>query len=195
MLRNTFLVLIFASNFNCFCASFCAVRVLVTDHEGKPAAALVRLVDSGGKVVKQVIAERGEAEFCDFGFGDHSIDVGASTCAHIIIPHVRVVFGRTLTFRVYRNTCRGDVSLIGCTTYFRIIDPGGRGLSGVSVSSDPPGVNSEDDDYGRVQINIDDNESRLLLFSKPGYVLTRVDFNCLRPAYAEQSVTLIPVEE
>lgn len=188
-------VVVLVSSVDSSGAGFCAVKVLVTDGAGKPATASVKLVDSRGEVVRQASSANGSVEFCDFGFGDHYIEIGASTCAHIIIPHVRVLFGRTQLFRVYNNQCTiGDVSLIGCASYFRVTAPSGEGLPRVTITSEPAGVRSETDDYGRAQINIDSGESRLLEFSKAGFVPIHIELNCPKPKYAEQSVMLKPIE-
>lgn len=192
MFTTKFAVLILASGINCFCAPFCAVRVLVTDAAGRPASALVRLLDNAGRVVKEVVAENGTAAFCDFGFGNHSIEVGPSTCSHIIIPNVRVVFGRTLIFRVYRNVCGGDVTLLGCLAYFRVADIYGSNLAGVSLTSEPPGIGLQTDEYGRAQASIDRGDSRTLIFAKRGYTETRLSYECAKPAYMERAVILSP---
>jgi hypothetical protein len=188
--------LLLIPNLNCFGATFCAVKVFVTDLAGKPAAAGVRLLDSEGKVVTEAVSERGEASFCDFGFGDHSIEVGANTYAHTIIPNVRVLFGRTLKYWVYLNEGgQGDVIPIGCTTYYRIASPQGERLPGASVTSEPPGIQVRADDYGRALVNLATHETFVLVFSKPGYAPARLDVDCTRPDFLERSITLSPDEK
>jgi len=177
-------------------AGFCAVRVLVTDETGKPSPAQVRLLDNTGSVVREVIARNGSAEFCDFDFGDHTIDVGGGPCTHVLIPGVRVLFGRTQAFRVYLTGCSiMDVQLIGCSTFFRVTGPHGEALAGVSVKSDPAGVVAETDEYGRALVGIDHKESRILVFSKPGFLPIRLSLDCSRPAYGERSITLGAVNQ
>ena len=183
------------AHLSCLGASFCAVRVYVTDLAGKPRIATVRLVDGAGKIVEQAISDHGEVDFCDFGFGDHSIEVAPGTFGHVVIPHVRVVFGMTLRYQVCLNTGGlGDIVLDGCTTYFRITSRDGKRLPDVLLSSEPPTVHSESDGFGRALVHLEMHAAGVIEFSKPGYIPVRVGFDCAKPAYLEESVALAPVE-
>ena len=191
MSRTTLLIVVaFVLKLNCFGATFCAVRILATDRSGDPAPASAELVDSAGHLVKSVAARDGELDFCDFGFGEHTINVSTGTCGAITIHQVRLIFGRPQVYRVYANMCRGDVFLVGCSTYLRVVGADGGGLSGVSVTSDPPGLHLKADEYGRVLLIVDYRDSRTSILSKPGYMGATIRIDCSTPAYKEQGVVL-----
>src|SRR4051812_7349324 len=138
-----------------FCSDFCAVRVMLTDKDGRSASALVELRDAAGRVVQRSTADNGVAEFCDFDFGEHSIKIGGTTCAELIIPQVRFVFGSTHVYRAYVNECAGwDVILRGgCHIYFRVDSSRGEKLPGVAVVSQPSGIKAITDSYGRALVS------------------------------------------
>lgn len=192
--RLTFLL--FAYCFPLRCADFCAVKVFLVDMDDRPASALVELMDSHGRVVQQSTADKGEASFCDFDFGDHSIIIGGTTCSSLIIPHVRLTLGKPQIFKEYLNPCTGgDGILVACQFYFRAISQGGDRLPAVEVGSEPPGISSTTDRYGRAQINIPVGGSRVVLFSKSGYLQSRINLICTEPRYSEKAVILSPLQK
>jgi hypothetical protein len=183
-------------SFSANCADFCAVRVLLTDSGGVPTSALVELLDSSGHLVQRSLAERGEAQFCDFDFGDHSISVGGTTCGQVLVPHVRVHFGVTQIFKVYVNRCAVGFELLDmCIGYFRVTAPSGKPLESVSAASEPVDIVLNTDRYGRAQILVPPNESRLFVLSKPGYTSERIELKCATPEYTERKVVLKPIEK
>lgn len=190
-----FAMLILIAHAPCLGADFCAVKVFVTDVTGAPAVTLVRLSGSNGVVIDRVTSRKGEAEFCDFGFGSHSIDVAPNSYGHVIIPDVRLVFGTTFIYKVYLNFGGiGDQIPVACATYFRIASPHGDRLSGTTVRTEPAGIDLRADDFGRVLVQVDTYDSGVLEFSHPGYRPARIEYECLKPGYWERSVTLQPVE-
>jgi len=173
-------------------SDFCAVRVMLTSKDGSLASALVELRDDTGRVVQRSMADGGVAEFCDFDFGEHSIKIGGTTCAELIIPHVGVVFGSTQVFRAYVNECSGwELSIPrGCRTYFRVSTSDGEKLSGVTVVSQPAGSKTITDAYGRALVRANSGENETVTFSKAGYVSRGLTVKCGAPSYSEQRVTL-----
>src|SRR5580704_1285030 len=74
---------------------FCAANVFVTDTSRNPVQTTVRLIDPGGKVIEShTTSVDGSAEFCDFGFGDHTIQIGEA-CGFVSITDVRVHYSQT----------------------------------------------------------------------------------------------------
>src|SRR5689334_4705056 len=121
-------------------ADFCALTVTVVDPGGgRTTLPLpVALLDSSGSVVQRTILERGQASFCDFGLGDHSVVVGSDlSCSPVIVQHVRLVFGHHQNLYVVDNEleCPGnwDGGSLNCGFYLRIRSETGEKLGGAEL--------------------------------------------------------------
>jgi hypothetical protein len=177
-------------------ADFCAAKVLLTNQFGKPATALVQLRDNSGNVVQQRMARQGVAEFCDFGFGEHSFEIAGSSCSAIVVPHVKLRFGVEQVFRVYLNPCTVGENLFprNCVYYFRV-GSADQKLSGVTITSQPAGVSATTDSFGRAEIWVRKGERKLVEFAKVGYVTYHLDVACESPGYNEREVVLVSADQ
>ena len=196
MLKALILVLAIAY-LRLYAAEFCAVKILLVDVHGKPGSALVELRDASGKTIQEDFGENGEAQFCDFGFGEHSIRVGGTSCASVIIPGIHLDMGNPQTSRVYLNPCgSGERVLLGCRVYFRVTSQGipPLPLAGVVISTTPNTKRAETDTYGRVQIDLSVSKSYSITFDKAGYSKTTTAIDCTKPKYTERSVRLATQE-
>jgi hypothetical protein len=172
-------------------ADFCAVRVLVSGDGGIPTPGLVELRDDHGVTVQSSTAPKGVAEFCDFGFGPHSIAVGGSTCGAVVLPHIELRFGVTQTFRVYLNRCGGDSLPRGCSIYFRIGDGDHHPLAGVSIASNSiGGERTTADSHGRALVWVPSGTSESYSFSKVGYGTANFDYSCVKAGYFQRAIAM-----
>ncbi len=176
-------------------ADFCAVKIFLTGKGGTPASALVELRDITGKVVQRSTADEGEADFCDFDFGECSIAIGGTTCAALIIPNVELVFGATRVYRAYLNDCAGGEEFVpkGCRINFRVVSSRQDPVPTVTLLSDPPGIKTTTDNYGRAQVRVASGETRKLVFSKQGYSPTEYALKCDNPRYAHERITITAI--
>jgi hypothetical protein len=89
-------------------APFCALRISVQAQDGSPVhAALVDLIDPSQKVVQSRKVSNGWVEFCDFGFGYHSIRVRSDQpledVCETMVRDVKVIYGRSQRMNVILN--------------------------------------------------------------------------------------------
>jgi hypothetical protein len=158
----------------------CGVKLMVTTAEGRPIpVAPAELRDESGRVVAQTQIKNGKAEFCDFGFGLHSILVGGGHCAAVELKNVRLRFGLLQTFQVVLNLCMnyGDQGN-ACFAYFRVSSESGEPLSSVNVSSQTISDYSVTDRYGRVQTAVGIGKKDVFQFTKQGYRPERFSMSC-----------------
>src|SRR5579884_2683988 len=60
---------------------FCALTLNIADPQGQPARRTwVQLIDPKGNVEKNELVRGPTVQFCDFGFGSHSVVVGPNLC-------------------------------------------------------------------------------------------------------------------
>ncbi len=159
---------------------FCAVKLIVTTHNGMPVAdTSAEIRDESGQVVGRTRVVNGKAEFCDFGFGPHSILVGGSQCAAVELKDVRLRFGLPQTFQVILNLCM-DYGTQGnaCFYYFRVSSENGEPLSSVNVSNQKISKYSVTDRYGRVQAAVGIGQKDVFQFTKQGYQPERFSMSC-----------------
>ena len=108
---------------------FCAVTVNIVNHAGQPAAARIRLVDPQGKIVRDFRAD-GHAELCDFGFGEHTIEIGNPNCQFITLHRIRLIYNVPRYFTVVWDGCMSGIEAMtlppSCIAYFRVSAMSGR---------------------------------------------------------------------
>lgn len=175
--------------FGLYGKDLCAVRVFI---EGLPAAT-VELVDASGRTVAQTEPFNGVAEFCDFGFGEHSIVVGGDNCGSVVIRKIRLYDGGTQQFRVVLQGCAGTGgSRIppSCLAYFRVTSSTGEKLPDVAVADPNDGSKFKGDGYGRVWLGMLNGTSRMLIFSAAGHRPSSINLRCENYENVERSVIL-----
>ena len=159
--------------------AFCALRGTVEYFNGTPAESVpVKLLDHSRKLVSQTTTAGGTFEFCDFGFGEHSIEVGEG-CGTTLITGVRLVYDQTQRFRVVFNFCLGEhVSGTGCRMYIRVVDGKRQPIGGVRI---PMSWRSDivSDVYGRMAIGVSMGRSASITLQKEGYKTHVVETRCL----------------
>lgn len=175
--------------FGMYAKDLCAVRVLI---EGLPAAS-VELVDASGKTVAQTAPINGVAEFCDFGFGEHSIVVGGDACGSVVIRKVRLYKGGTQEFHVVLQGCAGTGGSVfppSCLTYFRVSSSTGEKLPAVTVTVPNDDRVFKGDGYGRVWLGMLNGASQTFTFSATGHRSSSITFHCENYQNIEHSVVL-----
>lgn len=162
---------------------FCAVTLSVRLSDGQPVpSASARLIDPSGETVQRKRVINGRAEFCDFGFGPHSILVRAgSDCGSVLLRGVRLAYGFAQTFGVILNTCgyEGNASGNACFTYLRVASPDGKPLAGVEIKE--TGVTSPivaTDRYGRASVSVHAGAQAEFTLLKPGYKTDVLHLGC-----------------
>ncbi len=162
-------------------ADFCAVRLEVSDEEGRPLDVRVELTDPSGKTVAHTHSWQGEAEFCDFGFGEHSILVGGDTCNSVLIRKVRLTYHHPQTFKVGLTMCPSKHFMgTACGVYFRVTDEGGEPAVAVAVHVEGV-LQSRTDRYGRALTLIRLGRTETVTFSYEPYETKAIEVNCRGP--------------
>ena len=179
-------------------AEFCAVQLSVTYPDNQPIVlGRAELLDSTGRIISAGDVRSGHGEFCDFGFGEHSIRVSSDLTLPVVIHGVRLHYGNTQTLRVVLNQNpdhKGDVapsSGNACSAYARITSVDGKSLSGVKVTY--AGFTSVSDSFGRVVFLIPLNKFASFRFAKAGMQDRELTLSCSEPSERfERVVILLP---
>jgi hypothetical protein len=177
-------------------AGFCAVRLRVTDTDGRRVpSAVADLVDKRGRVVRTENVVNGRADFCDFGFGRYSILVHDKrlVCGAAEIKGVHVIYGLTQNLGAVLNVCAddGDYVTSGCNFYVRVATPEGQPVRGVQIKSPSVGEVKRTDKYGRALIFVTTKESFDYTLSHPGYRTKMLHVAC--PSLAGPPFIDLPV--
>ena len=174
---------------------FCAVRVTIFEPDGEPVSPPVTLTDAGGKVVQSFSAVNGQAEFCDFGFGEHTIHIGGDECGSVTLPHISFVFGVPQEFEVVLNPCfRGgdEGRRAACVVYFRVSSADGKKLGAASAAEGSRVAHA--DRYGRIFAAAPNGGSQDYRISAPGFVEKTVHVACKSFETIQRAVELAPAQ-
>jgi hypothetical protein len=167
----------------------CAVTVRVVGTGGEAVNfTQIQLIDPSGRIVLNEIMQESEYKICDFGFGVHTLRVGANECLPVSISNLRVDLAHPLYLTVVLNTCSYRVMRSACRAYFRTVDDAGKPIAGVAFSpalSDLPQVT---DQYGRWQGLF--KGTKLLQFSKSGYVSRSAMIKCIDNEEVDAEIVL-----
>jgi len=155
----------------------CAVRVSVRSQNSTPISDVpVELLDESGKLVDLKRSSGGVVEFCDFGFGRHSIRVGRESCGAVVLEDIWMDPLRTQEFYVIPRACVEVSSSPGCLAYFRVSSSQDGLLTTASLAGSGLKMPVRSDRYGRIVVGI-----------APG---TTPTFSLRAPDHQEQSLTL-----
>ncbi len=174
----------------------CAVRVAVVYPGGLPANTEVRLLDPAGKVVATRMSWQGEASFCDFGFGEHTIVVGGERCGSVMVRGIRV-HPESQRFHVVLNRCAERAGYgfpPACLVYFRFSARDGIPLQAqVSMPNDSRVLVA--DRYGRLWVGAEEGAAQEYVIAAAGYAPKRVVVQCNEMKLIEKAVVLEKVGE
>jgi hypothetical protein len=170
---------------------YCAVKVVIWDN---PANGIpVELIGPEGKVVSQTLTRYGEADFCDFGFGRHSIVVAPNSCLPVMLQNIRLRF-ETQILHVTLNPCPHYQGTQGCEIHFRISAISGKPLPSASIDvvglSDPFIA----DRYGRARAGLLPGSTGTFTISARGYQTQTLKLTCRNSVEIDQSVVLRELE-
>lgn len=174
--------------------TFCAVRIEVKTDSGRAVSNVpAYLFGPGGAPVETSEVRAGKVEFCDFGFGKHSIQIGDTNCGATVVKNVEIEYRRELKLFVILNSCNvgGDTLANACFIYVRVRDAQGNKIGSVQIvnGSNPKMA----DEFGRAEIAVRQGESRKVTFVRDDFVPEVVEFSCgQKLSYRrEQEVVLI----
>ncbi len=176
-----------------YSADFCAVTVSIHTRDGTPLLSQVNVTDGSGNIVETVRAKNGLAEICDLGFGEYSLDISPGSCAHTTLHRVTGYYGHTKHYEVISGPCP-DQELVrtSCMFYFRVRDPSGKKLQGVSITGNR-GV-ERTDGYGRAAVYVDVGKSEALQFAIPGRETQLFTAACKVPVEVDREIIIPPNE-
>ena len=176
--------------------SFCALQVFVYAADFTPVlTATVELLDSSGNVTQKKEAVGGQADFCDFGFGYHSIRVegGINNSCETRVNNIKASYGLPQKINVVFNSCPYSASGGGnaCFNYIRVSSPKGEKLRGVEIEG---GENAPviTDEFGRAGIFVPEGSRTVLKLIKEGFITKKVVLDCHRAARDEKSIKMRP---
>jgi hypothetical protein len=175
---------------------FCAVRVSIFEPDGEPVSPPATLIGPDGKVVQSFTAVNGHAEFCDFGFGEHTIHIGGDECGSVTLPHISFVFGVPQEFEVVLNPCfRGgdDGRRPVCVVYFRVTSADGKKLGAAELSVEGAKRVIHADGFGRIFTGVPNGAAQDYKLSAPGYADKMLHVSCRAFETIQKAVKLAPL--
>jgi hypothetical protein len=186
----------------------CPLHLTVIGASGHPIhlpggkTPIAELVDPSGRILEaKEVDQDGVADFCDVGFGPHSVVVrtpGYDEC-FTEINNMRFQWGNTRNLTIMVNFCVGDLpGHVGnaCAAHIHVISAAtGKSLQ-AQVTDDKNSPPQESNKYGRIALLIRQNEDRQFVFSKPGYETRNFRMTCpsLNREPEEVTITLPPID-
>jgi len=132
MIKKLFLTAGLLFSVRLMAGDLCAVTISVAAETSQPVSAPAELIDSVERIVSSTRIVNGIAEFCDFGFGEHTIHIGGDSCGSITLHHVHLVSGVAQKFRVVLDNClngaEGGRYPPSCLVYLRVASESGTKL-------------------------------------------------------------------
>lgn len=161
----------------------CAVQIRISDSDGNvPTHATARLVDPSGKVIATQAAHGGAVEFCDFGFGPHSIIVAVAPCFEATMRGVVNHWHRKQVFDVVVLECDiRDGFQEGCFVYVRVLSKDQKPIQGAAVRLRDSITVLKTDEFGRAMTGLPQGGKDAVMISYGGSVISR-PVRCGQPA-------------
>jgi hypothetical protein len=182
-------------------SSFCAVKLSAESINGLPVqSAFAELIDPSGKIIQRREIVKGQADFCDFGFGYHAILIRGKTDddCQTIVKNVKVVYGLSQQIKVILHSCleyRISDMANACFIYLRVSSLAGEQLQGVNIHRDN-GQPLFTDEYGRARIGIPVFSAKDVAFSKNGFETQKVHIECqYTPVEKDMTIEMRPVNK
>jgi hypothetical protein len=175
--------------------TFCALHVSILQADEVPVrAALVELINPSGKVVQSRNTENGSADFCDFGFGYHSIrvrsDLPLRNACETTVGNVKLIYGYSQNIKITLNRCLYGGSTIGngCLVYLRVSSSNGEPIQKARIHQTNLPILLTDI-YGRARIGMGLGSAEELIIEKQEFVTQKLSVEC---AYApvEKEITI-----
>jgi len=138
-------------------------------------------------------------QFCDFGFGEHSLRIGRADCGLTTIHNIRLKYGEAQTYTVVRNECpiMGDGLPLGnfCSAYLRISSEMGQQLGGAWAVMVGERNKQPADPYGRIILRLQPGLGTDVRISAPGYSEKTIHVACKTFEMIENAVQLTALAE
>jgi hypothetical protein len=177
-------------------SEFCAVKVRVIDPVGELVSVPVDLVGSDGRVIESTRTVNGEAEFCDFGFGEHTIRVAEGQCGFVTLNRIRLVYAIAQRFDVILNPCFIGAETMryppSCLVYIRVSSDNGKKLINAEAVVQGNKRTYHTDIYGRLFLAAPNGASTVFEIRAAGYIDKTVPISCQSYETVEKSVQLTP---
>jgi len=160
---------------------FCAVRITVVDEDRSPVGTRAVLIDPDGHAIDSVETDiKGEASFCDFGFGRHAIKVGDEGRGSVTLNDIYFVYGipqhRTVVLPSTHDVTFTSIPT-SCLVYVRVSSETGRKLTDAEATT-RSGKRWYADRYGRLEIWVLRGSEDDLTISAPEYATTVMHVAC-----------------
>ena len=150
----------------------------------------VSLLNAQGVEVSKTEAHKGIAEFCDLGFGMHTIVVGRiGECGVVRLENIRVWQQVPQVLRVVMNTCGQDVTASGCIAYFRVSSASEK-ISQATVQAEDGAYDWRTDKYGRIWLGVARGGTASYSFTAKGFRRRTVTLKCDELKVIEMHVVL-----
>lgn len=173
-------------------AAPCSLIVDIAFPNGRPASLnTVELEGPDGKIVATAKLENGDAKFCDFGFGKHTVVIDRGKCAEMRVGNLEADFSRTQRLRVILSRCptphiyggvlrtaNGESLGPACQMSLRVSDPEGAPVEGARLADESGAILQEADQFGRIlHIMLAGNELKGAV-AAPGFEPHTLDLMC-----------------
>ncbi len=194
-LRFSFVVFfLFASSDWCRADDTCALTVQVITADGLryPSPMPVTLLDTSGRTIERRSTVAGTVEFCDFGFGDHTVLVGDDQqCGSLYIRHIRFFLGQPPEkFKVVAPVCKGGATGgINCGVYLRISNSDGEKVPGAELWLHGALLHKADN-FGRILLAMRNGQTEKYSVVAPNHASAEVSLTCRRNDQIEREVVL-----
>lgn len=161
--------------------NFCALTLEVSGIHGEVIRGVTAaLKNETGNIVQQQLVEGRFVQFCDFGFGRHSL-VLQNGCS-MEIHDVYIKFGIEQKLKAIVNPCRGpsggDVLGNACFTFVRIASDNGEPIPGARLASSKQQRTA--DSYGRARVVVAEGDEQAFTVSKNGFETVSFKSGCPR---------------
>ena len=179
-----------------FGADTCALTLQLFSYDGRPASnAWVELRDSEDKVVLRTLMEGPTLRICDFGFGPHSLRVGASWGLPVTVSNLRLLLKAPLNIKVVLNSTNYTGGMgSGCLLYLRVADRAGQPVPGADIlQSNFPGTSAKADSFGRYQALYGGTNE--IVVRKEGYEDSRTVVACKDREQLDRGVVITRIGE
>jgi hypothetical protein len=189
-----FAILYMLMLWSCSAQEFCAVKVrALNSDDWQPLRwkLPVLLLNNEGDVVARTTLTQGKAQFCDFGFGTHSILIGDERdCGSVEIKNIRFRWQQPQIFTAIIERCpsEGDGGMSGCLIYFRVKDPSGRSIPYPTARRDHELVRGTK--QGLIPTGLLSGVTGKFIIEASGFVSEAVTLDCTDVRTIEHSIIL-----
>lgn len=177
-------------------STFCAVSVTILNASGKQMlTGSAKLISPSGEAIDDQKVESGVVRFCDFGPGDHSIQIESGSCQTTTIGRVRMLyrFPQALTAIVNCIGGTGDGSGNACYTFVRVRTSDQHALRDVIIESDKQ--TRVTDEYGRTDVSVPRGKTQTFHVQKVGFVPRTLVLACSEERIGTIEAVVVLIKE